>query len=112
MASTGEAAALQAPIFNRLRDYLSGDVQDNGRCAGDRYCMIRFRQWINEQKPSSHQIRIAKNIFDEYVDGLGMGKKRARTHRRSTHRRSTQRPRNHRRRTHRSHKKRKKSRKR
>ena len=107
MASTGEAAALQAPIFNRLRDYLSGDVQDNGRCAGDRYCMIRFRQWINEQKPSSHQIRIAKNIFGEYVYESGMGKKRARTHRRSTHRRSRRR-----RRAHRSHKKRKKSRKR
>jgi len=107
MTSAGEAAALQAPIFNRLRDYLSGDVQDNGRCGGDRYCMIRFRHWINEQKPSPHQIRIAKNIFDEYVYGIGMGKKRSRRHRRRT-----QRPRNHRRRTHRSHKKRKKSRKR
>ena len=105
--SVGEEAALQSPIFKRLRDYLSGRVQRNGRCAGDRYCMIRFRHWMNEQKPSPHQIRIAKNIFDEYVYGTGMGRKRSRTHRRRTHRRRT-----HRRRTHRSHKKRKKSRKR
>ena len=32
MSWFGEEAAIQAPIFDRLREYLSGEVDGNGPC--------------------------------------------------------------------------------
>ena len=114
MSWFGEEAAIQAPIFNRLREYLSGEVDGNGPCQGDRYCMIRLRQWIREQSPSPQQIRLAKNIFNDYVDGRAAGRKRMHSvkHRSRKHRSRKHRSRKHRSRKHSRPRKRKKTKKR
>ena len=95
MSWFGEDAAKQAPIFSRLREYLSGRVDGNGPCGGNYYCRIRLGQWQREQNPSPHQLRLAKSIFDEYVDRVASGRKKSYRHRSRQHRSRQHRSRKH-----------------